>query len=79
MGDKALKGNKLTKWLTNYAAPWDTDSRSEGPDDPDFKVSPIRVNKKMKHEAELKALLQGIKPQGTKKIKTTKRRAKGRK
>ena len=53
MGDKALKGNKLTKWLTNYAAPWDTDA----------KVPP-----------ELKGLLQG-----TKKIKTTKRRAQGRK
>jgi len=60
MGDKALKGNKLTRWLTNYSAPWDTDSRPEGPDDPDFKVSPIRVNKKMKHEAELKALFKGM-------------------
>ena len=73
MGDKALKGNKLTKWLINHAAPWDTDPRPEGPDDPDFKVSPTRLNKKIKQEAKLKALLEG-----TKKIKK-KTRAKGRK
>ena len=45
MGDKALKGNKLTRWLTNYSAPWDTDSRPE---------------KKMETEAELKALFKGM-------------------